>query len=108
MTLAQLKTALESITGFSKKVAYNAFPVGEAPSLPFITFLQTGAETYSADGIVYHQNANVAIELYTEKKSSTTESLVETALTTANLYFTKDEQYLDDERCYFVVYQVTL
>ena len=108
MTRAELKTALESITGFSKAVAYNAFPVGEAPALPFITFLQTGAETFAADGIVYNQNPNVAIELYTNAKDTTTESLVETALTTAKLYFTKDEQYLDDERCYMVVYQVTL
>lgn len=108
MTLAELNTTLKAITGFNKKVAYNAFPVGKAPDLPFITFLQTGADNFAADGIVYHGNENVAIELYTNDKDVTTESSVETALTNAGLYFTKEEQYLNDERCYLVVYGVVL
>lgn len=106
MTLAEVKTMLTGITGFTNKVAYYAWPEGQAPALPFICFLETGENTFSADGVVYSSAKQIQIELYTKAKSTTDEVLVETALTNNGLFYTKDETYLDDEKCWMITYSL--
>lgn len=108
MTLAELNTKLKAIAGFSEKVVYYAWPEGKAPALPFICFFETGADNFAADGIVFSSSPSVAIELYTKNKEPGTEAAVEAALTDAGLYFTKQEQYLGDEKCLLVLYNVQL
>ncbi len=108
MTLAELNTALQSITGFNKKVAYRAFPVGKAPKLPFICYLATSTDNFDADNKVYHVLQGVDIELYTKEKSETTEALVESKFEELGLVWDKDEEWLDSEECYEIIYSVTL
>lgn len=108
MTLTELKQTLTAITGFADKVTYYAWPEGTAPALPFICFFETGADNFAADGIVFCSSPSVSIELYTKLKDEVTEGAVEAALTAADLYFTKQEQYLGDEKCYLVLYTVNL
>ena len=108
MTLSELNTALQSITGFEKKVAYRAFPVGKAPKLPFICYLATSTDNFDADNKVYHVLQGVDIELYTKGKSETTEGLVESKLGELNLVWDKYEEWLDSEECYEIVYSITL
>ena len=106
MTRAELQTMLSSITGFSGKVAYRAFPVGNAPSLPFITFLEEGENDFSADGITYHAAHNYVVELYTENRDETSEAAVAAALTNAGVYYRKDIFYLEDEHCFMIEYHI--
>lgn len=108
MTLAQLATLLEGIPGFIGKVAYRAFPIGEAPDLPYVTFLERNSENFVADNSVFYPQTSVDIELYTECKDTVTESLVESALTDSELVWSKDEDYLDSEDCYMIVYNITI
>ena len=106
MTLAELYTALKSITGFSKKVVYRAWPVGEAPSLPFIVFLVEGSDNFGADNIVYKAINRVNIELYSKNKDTVSEGLIESLLESLSIYWEKDETYLDDEQCYEIIYSI--
>jgi hypothetical protein len=108
MTLAELNTALQSITGFKDKVAYRAFPVGKAPKLPFICYLATQTDNFDADNSVYHVLQGVDIELYTKDKSEATEQLIEAKLNEINLVWNKYEEWLDSEECYEIVYSITL
>lgn len=108
MTLAELNTALQSITGFKDKVAYRAFPVGKAPKLPFICYLATSTDNFDADNSVYHVLQGVDIELYTKDKSEATEQLIEAKLDEINLVWNKYEEWLDSEECYEIVYSITL
>lgn len=101
MTLEELKTLLES-TGLP--VAYRAFPVGQAPPLPFICYLVDYSNNFDADNRVYHPIDHISIELYTEYKDPASETLVETAL--QNICWEKTEEYLDDERCYEILYEI--
>lgn len=106
MTLTEIKTLLEGIEGFSDKVTYYAWPVGEAPSLPFLCYLETGADNFGADNKVYYSAKQIDIELYTQNKSSADEALVESALTNAEIYWTKSEEYIDDEKCWMITYEI--
>ena len=106
MTLAELNTILKSIPGFAYKVAYRAFPKGKAPKLPFICYLCTQTDNFDADDSVYQVIQGVDIELYTKTKDVTTEAAVETVLNNNNIVWEKYEEYIDDEECYQITYEV--
>lgn len=106
MTLESLYTILNSISTFSGKVAYNTFPAGDVPSLPFIVYLETGLNAFSADGITYFSTKKVDIELYEESRNACNESLIEAALNNAGIYFGKSSTWLEDEKCFEIIYTI--
>lgn len=109
MTLEQLGNLLESVPGFSGRVAYRSFPVGEAPGLPFVCYLQTGVNTMRADDLIYYSIPTVDVELYTALKSPEIENLIEAALAAAGIVWTRDpDEWLNSERCFMIVYHLTL
>lgn len=104
--LGELKRILKSIPGFENKVAYRAFPVGEAPALPFICYLETNANNFYADGKVYKSASVVDIELYSRNRDTMSENLIEDTLERNEITWTKDIEYIDDQKCYEVIYTV--
>lgn len=108
MTLAELYTKLNGITGFDKKVAYRAFPVGDAPELPYICYQATQTDNFNADNAVYEVIQGVDVELYTENKDLTSEAAIESMLDTAEIPWEKYEEYLDDENCYMITYEIEI
>ena len=106
MTLAELYNALKSITGFSNKVVYRAWPVGKAPPLPFIVFLVEGSDNFGADNIVYKAINRVNVEFYSKNKDTVSEGLIEALFENLSIYWEKDETYLDDEQCYEIIYSI--
>ena len=108
MSLNELSTLLQSIPEFSGKVAYYAFPEGETPELPYIVYLETGENIFIGDNTVIYRQIRVDIELYTALKDPQMEKTVEDALSTAELIWIKDEDYLDSERCYMITYTVAI
>ena len=110
MTLEALKTALEGVNNgaFKDKVAYRAFPVGGAPSLPFICFMEMESNNFVADCKVYHKITEVNIELYSDKKDTTSEAAVEAMLNDNLLVWDKAEYYINDEDMVQVVYGIAI
>lgn len=104
--MSELKNILESITGFKNKVAYRAFPVGKAPTLPFICYLETGTNNFYADGKVYKSASVVDIELYSRNRDIVSENLIEDKLEENGIAWEKDIEYIDDQKCYEVIYTV--
>lgn len=92
------------LKGSELPVTYRAWPEGEAPELPFLCYRSTGTDTLPADGGVYHQWDNVRVELYTKLKDPALEKKVESSL--SGFTWTKDEIYIESERCYMIVYEV--
>lgn len=106
MTLAEVNAMLTGITGYANRVAYLAFPEGEAPQLPFICYFVENSDNFGADNEVYFEVNRIAIELYTKYKSPADETLVENALKANSIYWEKEETYLSDERCFEVIYHI--
>ena len=106
MTLTDLYTALTSITGFTKKVTYRQWPVGETPPLPFICYMVDESNNFGADNIVYKAINRISIELYSKNKDTVSEGLIEAKLDSLSIYWEKDEVYLDDEQCYEIIYTI--
>lgn len=107
MTLDDVFEMLSGIEGYGpERVAYRAFPEGEAPGLPFICYLDIGERPFVADGIVYYSALRIQIELYTQEKSPADEDLIETALAARRIPWEKDSGYLTDENCQMTTYQI--
>lgn len=106
MTIAQVKTMLESIQGFGGKVAYHSFPVGYAPELPFICFLESNTNNFSADGIVYEEIHHIQIELYSKQRDIQSETLIGAKLTQNSIFYNKTLIYLDDEKCFECIFEI--
>ena len=64
MTISDVKTLLASISGFETAVAFRAFPEGETPALPFITFSDIDAYAFRADNVNYYTAPRFVVELH--------------------------------------------
>ena len=90
-------------SGGNQKVAGNDRPSGGLP-LPFICYLFSSTNNFNADDVVYQVINRITIELYTESKDLEAENAVEAAL--KDLCWEKSEEYLDDEQCYEIIYEI--
>lgn len=94
-------------------VAYRAFkdgPKDDADNLvwPYICYLFVGSADFMADDSNYHGAGDYQVELYTEVKDLEAEAVVEAALVTLGLSWSKTEAYLDTEDMYEILYEVRL
>lgn len=108
MTLAELYALLNGIELFANKVAYRCFPESNRVELPFVCYLVTQTSNFMADGQVYRVRTEVNIELYTKGKDLGAENALETALNGAGIPWNKDEEYLEDEGCYQITYEIVI
>lgn len=99
--MEELKALLET-SGLP--VVYHAWPVGEAPPLPYLCYLTAYSNNFAADGVVYCPIDHIQVELYTKQKEPQTEDKVEKAL--SSFFWEKSETYLDTERCYQILYEI--
>lgn len=106
--LSSLYTLLTSITGFKDKVAYKCFPVGQAPSLPYICYETDGTRNVIGDNKVVKEVLDVDVNLYSKTKDTASESAIETALSNGGYPWNKSETYVDSEDCFMVTYSITL
>ena len=88
--------------------AYDHFAERESPEPPFICFLFPGSDNFSADNIVYAEFSNLSIELYTDEKDPELEDQVETVLNNHELFWNKSEVWIESEKLYEVLYQMTV
>ena len=101
MTLSEMAELLKR-TGLP--VAYESFPEGEAPPLPFICYTNPEDNNFAADGTVYHSSKVIHVELYTERRDLEIEKAVEAVLSA--FFYEKTAIYLDDEKCYEILYEL--
>lgn len=101
MTYAEIASMIES-TGL--KNAYYQYPEGEAPELPYILFYYPGRNDFQADNKNYARIPQLNIELYTKEKDFDKEKLIEDLLDENDIPYDKEEQYIEKEKMYEVLY----
>lgn len=82
--------------------AYDHFDSPQKP--PFICFMYSGNNPFTADDRNYVQIETLSIELYADNKDFVHEKAIEDVLNANDLPFDKDGQYLNDERIYMTTY----
>lgn len=66
--------------------------------LPFMAVHITQPDNFSADNKVYVENFHFRVDLYTVGKNETLEQKVKDALNGADIFWTKNELYIDDDK----------
>ena len=92
------------ISGLGLSYTYYQFPEGEAPDLPYILFYYPSRDDFLADGTNYQKIVALNIELYTKEKDFDTEEALEAVLEENGLIYDKEEQYINEEHMYEVLY----
>ena len=105
MTHEEVKALVEEM---GLPYAYDHFAEGENPDPPFICFLYPKAENFSADNLVYHHFNRLDIEVYTDYKDPDMEANIEEVLTAHELYYEKSEVWIETEKMYEVLYELTV
>lgn len=101
MTYQEINTMVSSI---GLPYAYYQFPINEAPSLPYILFYYPKRNDFIADSMNYQHITTLNIEFYSNNKDFANEAIIENILETNCLVYTKEEQYIADEKMYEVLY----
>lgn len=102
MTYAEIDELIES---FKLPYAYYQFPEGTGQAPPFICFYCPNRDDVFADNANYKKKEVLIIELYTAYKDFTTETAVETALTSAGFSFSKNSSRIDSESMWQITYE---
>ena len=102
MTKAEVVQMVRSI---GLPFAYDHFAEGESPDPPFLVYLYPRADNFSADGVAYHKQDILHIELYTDKKDLSLEAEVEAVLERHGLFYEKSEVWIAEEKLYEVLYE---
>ena len=95
---------LEILKSAGFPYAYDHFAEGEAPDPPFVCYLLTGSDNFSADGKVYYRISEARVELYTDQKDFAAEGKLEDALDACGIFYEKSETWIDSEKLYEVLY----
>lgn len=103
MTLTELGTLLSG-TGLS--VAYHHFK--RPPGLPFVVYYGGHAEPFTADNKVLYLTEAVTIEYYSDELKLTDEALIEAALDTAEIIYTRDRAWIPEEEMFQTVYSIEI
>lgn len=102
MTYQEIKAIIESI---GLPSTYYQFNEGdEIPSLPYVVWYFPSSDNFSADNIVWQNNEQLNVELYSANKDFATEKAVETVLNNNGLFWEKTESYISSENMYEVLY----
>ena len=85
-------------------VAYHHFAEGSGQQPPFICFYYDSNDDLMADNSNYRRIDSLTVELYTDNKDFPLEESTEAVLSNAGMPWTKEEDYIDSEKMYMIVY----
>jgi hypothetical protein len=87
-------------------VARNSFLQPKPP--PYIVYVFSHSNNYTADSMVYLKRDNYQVELYTEKKDIALEEKLEGIFDSYGLVYDKTETYLQSEQLLEVIYEIQM
>ena len=83
---------------------YYQWPEGQAPELPYILFYYPERNDFAADNTNYVHITALNIEFYSAEKDFDNEAAIEAILEKYGLWYDKEEQYIETEHMYEVLY----
>ena len=78
------------------------------PELPFMVYLNVGTVNFGADNKVYQKQAIFHVELYSSTKDLITEKRIEDLFDENEIFYDKNEVYINAESLYQVVYEIII
>lgn len=106
--MTQLAQVLASL-GYP--IAYLHFKKSETsppPEPPFIIYLESDSDNFSADDKVWKKVKNYEIELYTDKKEVVIEKKIEDLLDSHSIFYDTSDVFISDENLLQRIYYIQL
>ena len=85
--------------------AYYSFPTDQAPPLPYLVYFYPNREDFIADNENYSRVETLVVELYTETKDFSMESIVEEFFEGYEITYDKTETFINKENMYQCYYE---
>ena len=104
--MMSLENMVAILEGTGMDVAYRRFEETNAPEMPFITYQEVANANFIADNKVFVKVSHLYVTLWTSKKDITAEQALEQALDDHDIPWSKNESYLESEKCYEITYEV--
>jgi hypothetical protein len=105
VTLPELKKLLDLL---EIPVIYHHWPVGDAPSLPYLVYYADEDIGFLADDTVYSEGYAVTIEVYSKMKDLALEAKVKRLLNDNKIPYRTYEDFLDSEDMYLKAYEIKI
>lgn len=86
--------------------AYWCFDEEEVPAAPYIIFSMPESDNMAADGRVYQKVNKLYIELYVCEKSSRIEAALEELLDAHELFYNRQEYYIEKDKMFEELYSL--
>ncbi|HSW63731.1 MAG TPA: hypothetical protein VLH56_10550 [Dissulfurispiraceae bacterium] len=103
MTLTGLLVVLQT-TGLA--VAYRQWE--QPPDLPYLLYYVDNSDNFGADNVAYAGSLNCIVELYSDRKLLSAETVIENVFRQNDLYFEKSESWISDENLCLVAYSINI
>lgn len=101
MTLPEVKAMLDTLDiGVKYRHSKKKLPT------PFIVYYRNKTDPFYADGRTYHTSTPITIELYEDEINMELENKLESLLDEHGLAYKKDEEWIDSENMYQIIYEI--
>lgn len=106
MKFNELREELETL---DIPVQYRTFKEGEAPDLPYILFyIDDNEGSLKADDQNYYKILNMSVELYSDEKDLELEEQLEAIFNRNKIEYDSFESYIEQEKMYEILYEITI
>lgn len=86
--------------------AYWCFDEDEVPAAPYVIFSMPESDNMAADGRVYQKVNKLYIELYVSEKSPRIEAQLEELLDAHELFYNRQEYYIEKDKMFEELYSL--
>lgn len=100
------KEIVNTVDSFGLPTAYDHFDKIEKVKPPYICYYFLGDNDLYADNQNYQPIRAFNVDLYTTKKNYVLENNIESEFRLNGLSFTRDEEYIQDEKVYVITYTI--
>lgn len=104
--LTEFAEALKVATGL--ELTYHHWKPGQVPKLPYLVYYSTGSDDFKADNLNYIKFKEINIEFYSNKKDESSENKLTTFFDSQRIAYESYESYIEDEKMYEVLYEITI
>lgn len=101
-----LKEIYKELSALGMPCAYSHFD--DVPQAPYLVFYTNGSDNFGADGEVYYPVTELRIELYSDKKDLEAEKKIEDWLKEKELFYQKNEIYIESEKYICETYEINI
>lgn len=102
-----IEKIVEAVETLGVPIRYRLFK-SKPEKIPFAVYYEDESDNFAADNVVYDRRIAYVLELYANKKDREVEAGIEKAFEEAEIYWEKEESYIESEKLLMTAYYFTI